>query len=351
MKKFFAALVALLLFNAAASAQIVTVQGSGASENAAIKDAKRAAVEKVIGARIQSNSLTVDSELVFDAVQARSAGYVTSCEILSKKMNGGMVEITARVDVADEPGSALMKDVELVMTLNDPRLGVVMEHYGDDGGLTFKKYSTMCEAAIREELIKHGFNHVVDKHGEVDYVIVGQLSVGKAQAVKIPSWRDIGNSDFALSDTGLGRSVATVDCRIKKFDTDEVIGEFQATGEGMDAIDNEVSAQAVALMAQNAAQQVRALFSRAASNIFSNVKLYVKTDDGDKLLRLEEILRQTQGVSNIYIRSFKGGQCVIDVGTDLTPQNLYRVLTQAAADSLPMNMTGFSNITLEITLR
>lgn len=349
-KKFLGVAAAIFFMNATASAQVVTVQGSGVSESAAIKDAKRAAVEKVIGTRIQSDSLMIDSELVFDAVQSRTQGYVTSCEVIKKNSSGGLVEITARVDVSDEPGSALMKDVELVMTLNDPRLGVVMEYYGDDDGETFKKYPAMCEAAIREELIRHGFTHVVDS-GEIDYIIVGKLSVGKAKEVRIPNWRNISGDEFKTFDTGLSRSTATADCKIKKVDTDEIIGKFQVKGDGMDASDNEVSAQAVDLMASNAAQQVRGIFSREASKIFSSVKLYVRADDGEKILMLEEILRQTPGVNEIYVRSFRGGQCIIDTGTDLTPQNLYRALAQAAGNSLSLQMTGFSSITLEISLR
>ena len=350
-KKFLVATAAMFFISTSASAQVVTVQGSGVSESAAIKDAKRAAVEKVIGTRIQSDSLMVDLELVYDAVQSRSAGYVTSCEVLKKNSNGGLIEITARVNVSDEPDSALMKDVELVMTLNDPRLGVHMEYYGDDGGETLKKYPVQVEAAIREELIKRGFTHVVDRKGDVDFVIVGNLTVEKARDVKLPSWNKIGGDDFKLLDTGLSRSVASVDCKIKKADTDEVVGEFQARGDGMDATGNEISQQAVTLMAKEAAQQVRGILSREASKVFSSVKISVKADDGEKILMFEEILRQTQGVDSVYVRSFKGGQCVIDVGTDLTPQNLYRSIQQATGNSLSLQMTGLTSITLEISLR
>ena len=104
-------------------------------------------------------------------------------------------------------------------------------------------------------------------------------------------------------------------------------------------------------MASDAAQQVREILSREASKVFSSVKIVVRTDDGEKILTLEEILNQTQGVNSFYVRSFRGGQCVIDVSTDLTPQNLYRALTQAVGDSLSLQMTGFSSITLEIFLR
>ena len=266
-KKFFVVVAAIFFMNAPSSAQVVMVEGRGTSESAAIKDAKRVAVEQVIGAQIQSNSLMIDSELVYDTVKTRTAGYVTGCEVISKKSVDGLIEIKARVNVSDEPGSALMKDIELVMSLNDPRIGVVMEYYGDDG-VTLKKYPAQVEAAIREELIKRGFSHVVDG-GEVDYLISGRLTVSAAQEIKIPSWRNIGGNDFTPLETGLSRSVSTLDCKIKRIETSEVIGEFKATGDGVDASGNEVSAQAVNQMASSAAQQVREILSREASKIFS----------------------------------------------------------------------------------
>lgn len=350
-KKFFVATAALVLLNSSASAQVVTVQGSGVSESAAIKNAKRVAVEQVIGTHIKADSLMVDSELVFDAVQARSAGYVTSCEVLKKSSSGGLIEITARVNVSDEPNSALMKDVELVMNLNDPRLSVHMEYYGDDGGEVFKKYPAQVEATVREELVKRGFSHVVDGQGDVDFVITGRLTVEKSREVKLPNWRNIGGNDLVMLDTGLSRSVSIVDCKIKKVDTNEIVGEFQAHGDGIDATGNAVSQQAVMAMASDAAQQVRSILSREASKVFSSVKISVKTDNGEKILELEEILRQTQGVDNVYVRSFKDGQCIIDAGTDLTPQNLYRALQQAAGDSLSLQLIGLTSITLNISVR
>ena len=349
-KKFFATLAAIFFITTSVNAQVVTVKGNGLSEDAAIKDAKRAAVEQVIGTAIQSRAMTVDSELIFDAIQSRAQGYVTSCEVVDKTSSGGLITVTARVDVADAPDSALMKDVELVMTLNDPRLGVVVEHYGDDGGETFKKHAVHVEAVIREELIKRGFTHVVDARGEVDYVIVGQISVGKAKEVRLPDWRNISGGDFKTLDTGLSRSTATLDCRLKKFDTDEVIGEFRSQSDTTDATGNEVTAQTVTQLAADAAQQVRSILSREASKVFSSVKIIVHTFDGEKVLALEEILHQTQGVNNVHVRTFRDGQCIVDVGTDLTPQNLYRALVHAAGDKFPVKLSGFSSITLEISL-
>ncbi|MBR1646670.1 MAG: hypothetical protein IJ685_07815 [Selenomonadaceae bacterium] len=349
-KKFFAVMFAAFFLNSSAFAQVVTVQGSGISEDAAIKDAKRAAVETVIGTLIKSRSLMVDFRFVSDAIQSRTQGYVTGCEVIDKKSEGGLITVTAKVDVADAPGSALMNDAELVMSLNDPRLGIVVEYYGDDGGELYKKYPVQVEAAIREELLKRGFTHLVDARGEVDYVVIGRLTVGKAQEIKLPNWRNISGDDFKMLDTGLSRSTATIDCKIKKFDTDEVIGEFHADGNGSDATGNEISAQAVRALATSTAEQVRGLLSREASKVFSSVKIIAHCNDGQKILKLEEFLRQTQGVNNVYVRTFRDGKCIVDVDTGMTPQDLYRALTAVTGEKFPVKLSGFSSITLEISL-
>ena len=350
-KKFLiGALVIFSMTAPVANAEVVTVHGTGISETAAIQDAKRNAVEQVVGTYLKSESVMQDMELISDAVNTRAQGYVKSCKVISKKTKDGTVNIVAQVDVSNEPGSELMKDIEVVMNLHDPRLAVVVEHYGDDGGETFKRYAVMCTAAIREELAKRGFTHVVDNPVNVDYIIVGNLTVGKSQAVTVPNWNDLSNPQITQVETGLSKNEALMDCRIKKFDTDEIIGEFHATGSNVGSANGELDNQAVFKLATNAAQEVRKIFNREASKVFSSVKVIAQVNDGDKILDIEEYLRQTQGVTGVYLRSFSGGKCVIDVSTDLSPQNLYRAFSAVTKDFLNVKMQGFSSTVLEISV-
>ncbi len=350
-KKFLiGAFTVFTLFAPVANAEVVTVQGTGITEDAAIQDAKRNAVEKAIGTYLQSESRMQDMELVFDAVNTRTQGYVKSCKVISKKTKEDTVTVVAQVDVSNEPGSEFMKDIEVVMTLKDPRLAVVTEHYGDDGGETFKRYTAMCTAAIREELAKRGFTHVVDNPVNVDYIVVGNLTVGKGRAVTIPNWNDISNPQMTQVETGLSKSEAVMDCKIKKADTDEIIGEFHATGSNIGSANGELDNQAVVKLAANAAQEVRKIFNREASKVFSSVKVIAQVGDGEKILDLEEYLRQTQGVTGVYMRSFEDGKCIIDVDTGLSPQNLYRTLSAVAKGDLNLKLRGFSSTVLEISI-
>ena len=333
-----------------ANAEVVTVNGMGISESAAIQDAKRNAVEKVVGTYLQSVSKMQDMELVFDAVNTRTQGYVKSCNVISKKNVGDTVEIVAQVDVSSEPGSEFMKDIEVVMNLNDPRLAVVIEHYGDDGGENYRRYAEMCASAIRNELIKRGFTHVVESPTNVDYVIVGNLTVSKGRNITLPNFSDLSKPQMTQVETGLSKNEAIMDCKIKKVDTDEIIGEFHATGSNVGSAQGELDNQAVVKLAGNAAQEVRALFNREASKVFSSVKVIAQSNDGEKLMQLEDYLRQTQGVTGVFVRSFSGGKCIIDVSTDLSPQNLYRVLSVTTKNELPLKLQGFSSTVLEISI-
>lgn len=349
MKKLLTAalLTMSLLMASPASAEIVTATGAGISEEAAIKDARRNAVEQAVGTMIKARSVTMDMAIVLDTIDARTQGYINSFEIIDRKKSNGLITLTARVDVSSEPDSSLMRDVELVMSLNDPRIRVEVEHYGDDGGETFRKYPSMLKAQIREELIKRGFTHIIDAAGEADYLIVGNMTVEKAKAIRLPVWGDIGGAEFKTADTGLSKSTAALDCRIKKVSTDELIGEFHAQGGGNPAAGDDVSSQAVMQLAADAAQQVRALFNREASKAFKSVKVTAAMSDGDKILELENALRELDQVNSVYVRNFDGGKCVIDVGTDLAPQQLYQLL-KAANGGLSLTLRGFSSVTLEL---
>lgn len=350
-KKFLISALTIFTFSATvANAEVVTVEGTGISETAAVQDAKRVAVEKVIGTYLKAESQMQDLELVFDAVNTRTQGYVKSCKIISKKTKSDAVTVIAQVDVSGEPGSELMKDVEVVMNLRDPRLAVVVEHYGDDGGETFKRYAAMCTAAIREELAKRGFTHVVDNPKNIDYIVIGNLTVGKGRAVTIPNFSDLSNPQMTQVETGLSKTEAVIDCKIKKVDTDEIIGEFHSNGSNIGAASGELDNQAVVKLSAQAAQEVRKIFNREASKVFSSVKVIAHVGNGSGILDLEEYLRQTQGVTGVYMRSFDNGKCVIDVDTGLSPQNLYRALSAVIKDDLNLKLRAFSSTVLEISI-
>lgn len=263
----------MILMTIPVLAESVIVNGYGTDEQSAIIDAKCNAVEQVVGTILKSKSEAKDLELVMDSIKTRTQGYINHFEIISKNKEGDNVAIKAKVDVSSEPNSSLMNDVELVMSLNDPKIAVTIDYYADDGGENYKKYPVITAMAIREELIKHGFTHVMDSIDDVDYVIIGNLTVNKSQAIKLPNWANIGDNEYKKVDTGLSKTTATLDCKIKKVTTDEIIGEFHVSGDNMSSSDNEIQMGAVSKMALTATQEVRKIFNREASKAFFNEEI------------------------------------------------------------------------------
>ena len=218
---------------------------------------------------MKSKSEVKDLEFVKDIIKTRTQGYVNAFEILGKTKSGGNVEIKAKVDVSSTPNSSLMKDVELVMSLNNPKMAVEVEYYDDEEGPTLERHKKMTKTAIHEALIKSGFTHVLDSSEDVDYIIIGNLTVQKNQQIKLPDWNSIGNSgSVTMNDTGFSRTTASLDCTIKKVATDEIIGEFNVREQSMNASDIDIQTQAVSKMAKKAAEEVKKIFNREASKVF-----------------------------------------------------------------------------------
>ena len=252
-----------------ANAEVVTVTGFGVDETSAINDAKRNAVEQVVGTVLKSISESQDMEFVMDIIKTRTQGYVNSFEIVSRKKDGDNISIKANVDVSSEPNSALMKDVELVMSLNDPRMAVVVEYYNDNDSSTLEQHKNMTKAAVREALTKSGFTHVLDSTTNAEYLIIGSLTVQKNQAIKLPDWASIGSGGaMKKNETGLSKTTASLDCKIKRAATDEIIGEFRVSEQSMSASEDDIQTQAVSKMAKQAAKEVKSILNREASKVF-----------------------------------------------------------------------------------
>jgi hypothetical protein len=145
----FLSLFALLAFGAEEKAP-ATVSKDGTGEAAiinnnepkAFEDAKKAALrnalEQVAGVYLQADTVTKNSQLVLDRVVAKSDGYVKKFDVISKKVDKGVMSVTVRAEIGT---AQLEKDVVATRGIVD-RLGrskiiiVVQENSIDDKGVT-----------------------------------------------------------------------------------------------------------------------------------------------------------------------------------------------------------------------
>lgn len=347
----------------ASFAQEVTVKGVGPDQNSALRDASRNAVEQVVGTFIDSKTLVSKNVVALDEIYAKSQGFVRNVTVLETKQTVGGVEVTARVDVNTNPDSQLMSRVAMIAQLNDPRIGVVVTYHGNAESEEQKqKYLVVCTGAINEHLIKQGFVHVVipksneeidaeslQKFENVDFIVIGKLDIN-TNSVKLTKYADYTNEEAEVNTvaTGLERTLAELDMKVVRADTQEIIGEFHVEGDAMQNDTNRSANAAVALASSRAAENVKSLFKRAASSVEGNVQIMVRTDSYENVMKLEKALRQTAGVQNVSVKSYDKGKCTVFVSTSLQPNQIFKQLKTNS--NLNVFMENSSANLLEISL-
>lgn len=360
MNKIINLVAACLMMTNVAFAQEVTVDGVGVDKDSAVRDAMRNAVENVIGTYIDSRTLVDKSVVALDEIYAKSQGFVKNINILGESKRSNEYRVKARIDVDTNPNAQLMNKLNMIMLLNDPRIAVVVEYYDDSNGRVHSKYPNICEATMNNKLIELGFNHVVDssvikdeyqnvktRNNETDYIAFGKLDIN-TEGVKIPNYRDLANgSSYNPSvSTGLVKSLAELDVKIMKTDTQEIIGNFRVEANGMHGSANNTENKAVKQLGVSAAENLRKIFAMKAANVSKYMRVIVRTDNQDNIYKLEAALKKIGGVKEAFIRSYDNGKGIIEVDSDLKPTQIYRWLRE----SYLLLMEKSTENTLEVSM-
>ena len=281
MKKFFTILALILLLNFSASAQEITVDGLGSNRDEAIKNAERIAVEQVVGAFVDSQTLVENAMVKLDEIYMHAKGYVSGVKILNEGQTSAGYKVTAKLNVASEPNSALISQLETVMRLNDPRITVIMLN-------SFGNHDELAETALNEKLLTVGFSHVVDAdivanlenarllerlyNGEkglvgvgasygADYLVLGKTHTN-SQNVRLPDYRTGGYKEMAMIVAN-----ADITARIIKLSTGDIVGTFSVTAKGNDVIKDNAERNAIRTAAENAALELEKKFKRLAMTV------------------------------------------------------------------------------------
>ena len=195
----------------------VTVTGEGLSDDSALKDALRRALEQGGGAEISSHSQVENFQLIRDTVYARAEGIVSDYKVLEKGDGAGgtkFCKIVAKVNK-----SAIATTWGEVQNVLDQvgRPGVAIHILERIDGLI--QDSSILESQLENRLIKSGFN-----------VYAGQQLEALAKKE---------SADAAVED-----NTAKMQAIAKDFGTQIFItGTAQANAAGV----NEVAGQAVAM--------------------------------------------------------------------------------------------------------
>ena len=343
-----------------ALAQEVTVDGVGVDKNSAIRDAMRNAVSMVIGTFIDSRTLVDQSMVALDEIYAKAQGFVKNVDVLDENTMNGTYRVKARIDVDTNPNAQLMNQLNMIMLLNDPRIAVVVDYYDDEKMYNKDKYPVICEAAMNSKLLELGFHHVVDSsvirqidgtidkaNKDTDYIVLGNLDI-TTDALSLPRYGDL-TREYQQNprvDTNLVNSIAELDVKVMKTDTQEIIGHFRVENKAIQNNRNSVENQAIQQLGIGAAENLRKIFAIKASEVSKYMRVIVRTNSNDNLLKIENELKRLSGVREAFIRSYDGDKGLIEVDSDLKPTQIYRMLRE----NNNLFMETASENTLEISI-
>lgn len=354
-RKLLMAGLGLICFTSVALAKEATVVGLGDNREAAIDDAKRNAVEQIVGTMIDSRSMSEMAVVKLDEIYTKSRGFVKKITVLEEGPAGGAYRVKAVIDVDANPDAKLMDQLTMLMMLNDPRIAVVILRSGDSGqgsyeGAARSGHDTVIESAINDRLVDMGFSHVVDTahimqlqdtplltriyngreglHTDgvdraVEYLVLGESALD-AYNVAITDRVNGGSQE-----TGLKTVRVNLTAKILNYSTGDMIGSFTVSGNGLE--NNQVRAVEIAAVkaGEAAAKKVEEKFRKLAVKSVSNgIQLTVNAADYQKIEQLADELRSLSGVQSVYIRSYDGSKALIELEATQKPYNVIRALRE-----------------------
>ncbi len=340
LRKIIALVAVICAFALPAAAQRVTVEGVGGDKASALADVKRVAVTEVVGTYIDSRTLVNESELALDEILTKAAGFVTDVKILNESSVGGMYTIKADVEVSEN--SALASRLSTIMSLNDPRIAIIVLREGS------AKHEERVEAAMMDSLISAGFNHIVDadvvaglnnaqmlrslQEGRgagntvgasfgADFVVLGKTSAESAGVV-IPDFKG------GYRQTPLNSGRAEMTAKIIRLDTGDVLSTFTVDSKSMEANPGYAEREAMKDIARQASVKVEEKFRRIGANADTGgiqVTAVIRGSD-NTLTQLVNDLKSIPGVNNVFLREQNGGRAKIAVDTSMTASALVQAL-------------------------
>ena len=239
-------------------AKEVTVDGVGTDRDSALKDARRNAVEQVIGTFVDSRTLVNNAVVEMDQIYLKSAGFVGKVDVLSEGTDNGLYKVRATINVDESPNSELLKQVQAVMALNDPRILVAV----------FKEntntHEESIESAIINRLVDMNFSHVVSAEGtaaevnarrDVDFAVIARTRT-TSTSIEFPDFKG------GTYSTGINSGRTELSCKIVRLDTGDILETFVAEASGVKFGNEQAEREAVKNMADQAGAKVDEKFRK-----------------------------------------------------------------------------------------
>ena len=335
MKKFFAAITLLVLLMCG-TCEAVTVQavGRGINERMAIRDAMRMAIEQTFGAAVNSRTRVKNSVLVADETSLDSAGLISSWQLISSRVEGGIFVVEISADLDDKKISARLTELQrkalVDFNADNPRVAVVA--FTGRG-----QRVAVVENEIITALKHQGFTRTVDL-AQINQAVRQRI---RSAANDINLCKTLANDFHAdclvIAEVNFLRdNEVSISSRLIELNTGEIIFAGTATGGGMFT----GSSDALKVAGRRAANELSFSALKSAAQVEHHVTLLITRETfnrlGGTLTAVREKICSLSGVNDAFVRKMTSS-LELDVDFDGTAADLAQLLESHAIKILELN--------------
>lgn len=304
MKKFFSIFIFMLMIFSVCYAKSVQVTGQGTNESRAIHNAMRMAIEQELGAFVDSKTIVKNQQVISDAINTDSEGYISGYEIISKRVENGIFFVTIKANVnssavATKLMSSLQKKSVVDINADSPRVAALAY---DSAG---KEYPEV-ENEILSALQRQGFTRIVDLN-QVNRSVKRQI----ISAENDPTLRKMLSNNFhvdylVLSEVKISdEKNISLSSRLISVNTGKIIYAGNAAGSAGMFTANAQS-ESIKIAARRAGYEISNAALNSAAKIEQHIILLItqKTFQkiGGTLSSVVDYAENIEGVNDAFVR-------------------------------------------------
>ena len=361
MNKFWRIVFPLLFMGVSftlSQSSMITVEGMGMSEDAAIESAKRAAVEMGIGTVMSSETIVKNSVLFSDNIFAKAQGFVKTFKVVDKNQGpDGLWTVTIEAEVTEILDQILQDEVAvqtLLNAMNRPKIIFLVR----EENLIDNTATDFAETKLISMFYEKGFD-VVDRQlvqalkGEQDYGQALGGNVAAAARIAGQLGADVVVIGTAKISSGgkiytMTSGQADINAKIVRTDTGEILAIVpQARGKnphispstaGINAVN-----EAAGKLGKDIIGQLILKWSTQQANAI-NVFLVVSNIDFMAYMNLANYLKSQTipGIRNAFDKGFNDGVAEYQILYEGKSQDLAMALMQFQPENINMQIKGLS---------
>ena len=330
-------------------------------KRAALSDAFKNAIEKVVGVFISARTMVDKAITIQQNILGKTDGYIKKHEIIKEgKESDGLYHTHIRALVSYKQIQNDLKELDILQSpsVGNPRVAILLDETieGSDA------QTTACSDGLAQGLLERGYK-VVDR-SELAAIRVAEatkdLLAGNSEKALKPIVQKLnaevvitGKANGSLLTTqGLGGLISfrgAMTAKALKAQTGDILATLTVQGSGLDATKEAAAFKAMASLGKNAANE---LAPKIASELAKHSSVLVTVRGLPNINRLGEVkdaLLKTAGVGDLYMRSYSEGTAEMEIKINsATSSDLANTLTKNSSLNAKVASQTLDSLEVEV---